>query len=143
MHSKTATLLVVALTGQLVATVALALALASLIDEAIPSRDTDQVIRVVLALLAVLAICTLAALVQAHLLAKLSSEVVFDLQRRLLNHILRLPAQLLDRKRSGDLLARFSSDLAPVAEAVGVGGPRLVMYSIVVSGCLAAIAWID
>lgn len=130
-------------TGQLAATVAFALTLQHLFDVVIPDKSAGHVVRAIGSLLAVLAVATLVSLAHARLAARLAADVVADLQRRLVDHVLRLPPARVARAPRGDLLARFSTDLAPVAQAIGGALPYALMYALVVVGCLAVIAWID
>ncbi|MEM6885344.1 MAG: ATP-binding cassette domain-containing protein [Verrucomicrobiota bacterium] len=142
-HQKTALLLLLALTGHVIVTVVLAISLENLFDESIPNADIPGVLKTGGVLLAVIFGASVASIYQARLVAELSAGVVFDLQRRIYDHILGMPSSTVSKARSGDLLARFSTDLAPVAQAVGVGVPFVAMYLLVVIGCLGAILWID
>jgi ATP-binding cassette subfamily B protein len=142
-HGKTASLLALVLTGHVLSTIALAISLEKLFDEAIPNEDFTGVLSIGLVLLGVLLVATLATFLQARWVAKLSAGIVYDLQRRIYEHILRLPPLSIAKTRSGDLLARFSTDMAPVAEAVGSGVPYLIMYFFVVVGSIGTIIWID
>lgn len=142
-YPKLVSLLFFSLLGHVAATVFLALSLEKLFDKAIPNGDVRQTVLVVAALLAVIGLAMGAALVQSKVVGKLSGAVVFDLQARLLEHLLSLPPARMARARSGDLLARFSTDLASVAAAVGVAGPYLLLYALVAVGCLLAIAAMD
>lgn len=142
-HRTTVILLWIALTGQVISTVALAISLEALFDDAIPDADIYGVFQIGLSLLGILALASGAAMLQARWIAQLSAGVVYDLKKRIFQHILRLPPATVSKARSGDLLAHFSTDMAPVAEAVGSGFPYLIMYLFVVIGCMGTIIWID
>ncbi|MEM6821677.1 MAG: ATP-binding cassette domain-containing protein [Verrucomicrobiota bacterium] len=142
-YQKTALLLLLVLTGHVISTVALAISLETLFDKSIPEGDISGVLKTGAVLLAVILGSSIASIFQAHLVAKLSAGVVFDLQRRIYDHILGMRPLSVAKAKSGDLLARFSTDLAPVAEAVGVGVPFVAMYLLVIMGCLGTISWID
>ena len=142
-HRVTAGLLILVLTGHVLSTIALAISLESLFDDAIPNKDIGGVITIGGILIGILVVASLAAVLQARWVAKLNAGIIYDLQRRLYEHILRLKSSSVSKARSGDLLARFSTDMAPVAEAVGSGVSYIVMYLFVVVGSVGAILWID
>jgi ATP-binding cassette subfamily B protein len=53
-----------------------------------------------------------------YLYARLSADVLKDLRLQIFNHLQNLPIEFYRRKRSGDITANFSTDLASVENAV-------------------------
>ena len=78
------------------------------------------------------------------LLVGTSRRVERDLKRDLFRHVQRLPAKTFDRTRTGDLLARLTSDVEAVRFSLGPGlmyvGGTIVLFPLVVAR-MAAISW--
>lgn len=142
-HKVIAGLLVVTLGAHLLATLAIALSLEVIFDEVIPAQNAGQLASVMAVVFAILAAAMVAAMLQSKLVARLSSQVLIDVQSALFDRVLRVPPSYFDKTERGDILARFSTDVASIASAVGQSSPALVMYGLMLGGCIAAIAWID
>ena len=106
-----------------------------LIDGAIPDRD-GRLLAIVLAVMmtAVLAAAG-AAVGRDYLYARLGASVMNDLRLRMFEHLQRLSAGYYHRQEMGDVMARFSTDLAAVRNAVArcprnrAGRARDLLYS--------------
>ena len=142
-HRLTVTLLAICLTAHFASTLAIALALERIVDEVVPTRDGRLLVTVVGVMLGVVLLSFLISIVQARLVARLSASVLVDVQRALFEQVMRVPNDYFRRTERGDILARFSSDVASIAAAVGEAGPYLAMYTLMLVGCIGAVAWID
>ncbi|HVF48678.1 MAG TPA: ATP-binding cassette domain-containing protein [Pyrinomonadaceae bacterium] len=122
----------------------LALALKFLIDYAITPRDA-RVLLLILGGLGLGFLLTAAAqVVRDYLYAWLGSRILDDIRQEMFRHFQRLSLGFYARAQMGDLLSRFSSDLAAIENAVvlGVPGALLCVINIVFSACvLFTIDW--
>ena len=139
----TAGLLIASLTASVIVSVVFSLSLQILFDETIPARDVTQLAIVIGTLLVLLIGTSVVAYFQAKLAATLTANVVRDIQSRLIDQVLHLPASYFTKTAPGSILASFSTDLEPIAYVAGSYGPYLVMYSFVLLACMGAMAWID
>jgi ATP-binding cassette subfamily B protein len=143
-HSARAGLLVLTLLVEGVFNVLLALSLKLIIDYAVTPRR-PAVLAGILAALGVGFLLTAASqAVRDYLYAWLGSHVIADVRAEMFRHLQRLSPAFYARARTGDLSARFSSDLAAVENAVvlGIPGALLCVINIVFSACvLFALDW--
>jgi len=122
----------------------LALSLKFLIDYAINPRNA-RVMAVILGGLCLGFLLTAAAQVlRDYLYAWLGSRILNDIRKEMFGHFQRLSLGFYARSQTGDLLSRFSSDLAAIENAVvlGVPGAMLCVINIIFSTLiLFAIDW--
>ena len=98
-----------------------------LIDNAIIPRDS-QVLFLILGLLAGgVVLVSLAGLGRDYLYAKICAALLNDLRDRLFSHLQRLSLGFYSRTTAGDVLARFSTDLAAVENAVTAAIPWAIL----------------
>jgi ATP-binding cassette subfamily B protein len=98
-----------------------------LIDNAIIPRDR-QVLFLILGLLAGgVVLVSLAGLGRDYLYAKICAALLNDFRARLFIHLQRLSLGFYSRTTSGDVLARFSTDLAAVENALTAAIPWAVL----------------
>ncbi len=142
-HRLSAALLLACLTAHLASTLAIALSLERIVDDVVPNGDGALLAEVVGLMLGVIVLAFLVSILQARIVARLSARVLVDIQKALFEHVMRVPHDYFRRTERGDVLARFSSDIAAIAAAVGEAGPFLAMYALMLIGCIGAITWID
>ena len=65
------------------------------------------------------------------------------LRQGLYERLLRLPLQVFDRWRPGELIARFNSDLQVMSDAVSVSLPQLINAALTFLGSFIAMIYID
>ena len=122
----------------------LALSLKFLIDYAINPRNA-RIMAVILGGLCLGFLLTAAAQVlRDYLYAWLGSRILNDIRKEMFGHFQRLSLGFYARSQTGDLLSRFSSDLAAIENAVvlGVPGAMLCVINIIFSTLiLFAIDW--
>jgi ATP-binding cassette subfamily B protein len=122
----------------------LALSLKFLIDYAINPRNA-RVMVIILGGLGIGFLLTAASQVlRDYLYAWLGSRILNDIRQEMFGHFQRLSLGFYARSQTGDLLSRFSSDLAAIENAVvlGVPGAMLCVINIIFSTLiLFAIDW--
>lgn len=89
-----------------------------LIDHAIPRRDRSVLLAVLAGLTASVVVIGVAGIGRDYLYARVTSRALNDLRTAMFAHPTRLPAHFYARARVGDVLARFSADLASVEHAL-------------------------
>lgn len=97
---------------------ALPLSLKFLIDEAIVPRDSRLLLWLVGLLAAGVLLASVAMIWRDHLYARLGARVLRGVRERLFAHLQTLSLAFFSSMRPGDLMARFSTDLASVENLV-------------------------
>jgi ATP-binding cassette, subfamily B, bacterial len=100
---------------------ALALSLQFLIDHAITPRDRTVLLIVIVGLVAGFFIVTISQIWRDRLYAWLGARVLHDLRIDIFEHLQRLSLGFFARSKLGDLLARFSTDIGAVENAIVFG----------------------
>jgi ATP-binding cassette subfamily B protein len=100
---------------------ALALSLQFLIDFAITPNNRNALLIIVAGLGVGFLLITAAQIWRDYLYAWLSARVLNDLRTDILEHLQLLSPGFFARAKLGDLLARFSTDLGAVENAIGFG----------------------
>lgn len=126
-YRRVVVVLVFGLVVELAFNATMPLAFKYLIDEAIPERD-GRLMWIVLSIMAVgVVVAGTAAVGRDYLYAKLGSSVMNDLRLRMFEQLQRLSASYYSRQKVGDIMARFSTDLAAVRSAVVYAVPETVL----------------
>ncbi len=122
----------------------LALSLKLIIDYAIIPRNV-RVLTLILACLGGGFLLTAASqVIRDYLYAWFGARILNDLRKEMFRHLQQLSLAFYSRMRTGDVAARFSSDLGAVENAVvlGVPGASLCVINIIFStGVLFALDW--
>lgn len=128
-----AALAVVALTVAALATLTVPLAVRQLIDFGFGPDDGGVVDSYFAALIAVVAVLSLASASRFYLVMTLGERIVADLRRDLFDHLLTLDAAFFDRARAGEITSRLTADATQVKAAVGASASialrNLVMFT--------------
>ncbi|MCP9489466.1 MAG: ABC transporter ATP-binding protein/permease [Solirubrobacteraceae bacterium MAG38_C4-C5] len=77
------------------------------------------------------------------LVARLGEGALAELRERVVERVLMLPLQRIERAGSGDLVARVSDDVAEIAEAVRQALPRMASSALIVGLTLVGLAALD
>jgi ATP-binding cassette subfamily B protein len=116
----------------------------SLVDDAIIPGDFAVLARLVAALLGLLILNALGDFAGRYLTEWVGTRVMNDLRARMLDHLTRLPVGFFARARSGDLIARATSDLDAVERGLTVdlpAGISLLATTVVGTVLLFWIEW--
>ncbi|HEV2863324.1 MAG TPA: ATP-binding cassette domain-containing protein [Pyrinomonadaceae bacterium] len=143
-YNSRAALLCATLVAEGVFNALLALSLKFLIDYAITPRDARVMALVVGGLCAGFLLTAASQVLRDYLYAWLGARVIDDIRREMFDHFQRLSMGFYARSQTGDLLSRFSTDLAAIENAVvlGVPGALLCVINIAFSAViLFAIDW--
>jgi ATP-binding cassette subfamily B protein len=117
------TLLVVALLIDVAYETLLPLSLKFLVDEAIEPRQWHAFILILGVLVAAYLVSVASAIGRDYLYAWLGGQVLHDFRIRMYGHLQRQSMDFFGRMRSGDLLSRFTTDLAAVENVMVLGLP--------------------
>ncbi len=124
------TLLVLALLIDVAYETILPLSLKFLVDEAIEPKDWDAFVLISSVLAAAYVIAVASAIGRDFLYAWLGGQVLHDFRIRMYGHLQRQSMDFFGRMRSGDLLSRFTTDLAAVENVMVLGLPMAFLASI-------------
>lgn len=97
------------------------------IDEAIAKRDEQLLWSILIGLLVAVVIAATVAVMRDYLYARLGTSVMNDLRLRMFEHLQRLSHNFYTRMQVGDVLARFSTDLGAVQNAVILAIPETIL----------------
>ena len=98
-----------------------------IVDEAIAKRDEPLLWTVLIGLVAAAIIAGMAAIGRDYLYARLGTSVMNDLRLRMFEHLQRLSASFYSKVQIGDIMSRFSTDLAAVQNAVILAIPETIL----------------
>jgi ATP-binding cassette subfamily B protein len=124
--------------------VLLALSLKFLIDFAITPHNARLLALILCGLGLGFLLTATSQVIRDYLYAWLGARILNDIRREMFGHFQRLSLGFYARSRLGDLLSRFSTDLAAIENAVvlGVPGALLCIINILFSACvLFVIDW--
>ncbi len=122
----------------------LALSLKFIIDFAIVPRNSTALAVIIGALAGGFLLTAASQIIRDYLYAWFGARILNDLRKEMFRHLQRLSLGFYARMRTGDIAARFSSDLAAVENAVvlGLPGASLCLINIIFSTCvLFALDW--
>ncbi|HEV7684423.1 MAG TPA: ABC transporter ATP-binding protein [Pyrinomonadaceae bacterium] len=143
-YRSRATLLVGTLIIEGAFNILLALSLKLIIDYAIVPRNATALALILAALAGGFLLTGTSQVVRDYLYAWFGARILNDLRKEMFRHLQRLSLGFYARMRTGDIAARFSSDLTAVEQAVvlGVPGASLCVINIIFSVCiLFALDW--
>ena len=89
-----------------------------LVDDVLPARDGGLLSIVIAALVAGVVLMAAGGLARDWLYARVSNRIMADIRARLFEHMQRLSMDFYARTEAGQIVARFSTDLAAVEQAV-------------------------
>jgi ATP-binding cassette subfamily B protein len=89
-----------------------------LIDDAITPRNSTVLVHVLVALGIATILATAAGMLSDYLYGRLSSGVLSDIRQRLFDHLQTLSPAFFQRHTSGEISARYSTDLAGVEQTL-------------------------
>jgi len=110
-----------------------------LVDSIVASGSTQELTRVGLIFLALLAVQAVVGFMVSVTLAKTTERVIATLRTDLFSHLVRLPLAFLTQRRVGELSSRLSSDLTQIQETFSFSILQLLRQSIFLVGSLAII----
>ncbi|HEY8375362.1 MAG TPA: ABC transporter ATP-binding protein, partial [Nannocystis sp.] len=97
------------------------------IDEAIAKHDEALLWTILVGLLVAVLVAAGVAVMRDYLYARLGTAVMNDLRLRMFEHLQRLSHNFYTRMQVGDVLARFSTDLGAVQNAVILAIPETIL----------------
>src|ERR1044071_5772502 len=108
----------------------LALSLKLIIDFAIAPHDAKVLSLILGVLVAGFLLTAALQVLRDYLYAWLGARILGDLRQEMFGHLQRLSMGFYARSQMGDLLSRFSSDLAAVENAIVLGVPGALLCAI-------------
>ena len=143
-YSARASVLLVTLVIEGAFNVLLALSLKLIIDLAIVPRNAVALAWIIGSLIAGFLLTAASQVLRDYLYAWFGARIPNDLRKEMFRQLQRLSLSYYARTRTGDIAARFSTDLAAVENAVvlGLPGASLCLINIIFStGILFALDW--
>lgn len=97
---------------------ALPIFLKVLIDDAVVPQNHDLMTQLLIGLAAAVLLISLIMVWRDHLYVRLGGEVIKDVRQRLFHHLQTLSMAYYQRTASGDIMARFTTDLTSIEDVV-------------------------
>lgn len=109
------------------------LSLKFLIDDALGEEDFEALYRILGVLAAAGILTSIVAVWYQRWDARLAAELISDIRTRLFEHVQSLPAAYFARTRRGEILSRFSVDMAAVEASIRgfAGGAALPFFELI------------
>ena len=121
----------------------LSLSFKFLIDRAIGEKNEQILFWIIGGLCISIVVVTLSGLWRDKLYASATGELVFDLRTRLFAHLQHLSVGFYSRTPAGEILSRFSSDLAEIERAFLNGVPWGIIPALDAALSTVLIFWLD
>lgn len=80
---------------------------------------------------------------QSYLLSRAGSDIILELRRKLVSHLIRSDTQMHDRLRSGDLLSRVSADTAILRASLTTAPIEAIFGVLIILGAAVLMLFID
>jgi len=91
----------------------------SLIDDAIPNRDFNLLLLLVVVMVAAPTLAGMFSVVQSYFSAQISQRVMFDLRNELYRHVQSLSLKFFTTVKTGEIMSRLNNDVSGVSRVVG------------------------
>ena len=101
-----------------------------LIDQGITNGNHQVLLRTVIILTIGVIVAAAAGLARGYLYAFLSAHVLSDIRQKVFEHLQHLPMRFYTKTTTGDIMARFSSDLTAMENVVTYAAPTLIMQGL-------------
>ncbi len=119
------------------------LILRQLIDVTLPTKNTQQLNWLALALLAIPVLSGLIDVGQRYLSARVGEGIIFDLRQEMYEHLSRMALRFFTHTKSGEIISRFNSDVVGAQNAITGTIPTIVVNLVTVVSTLAIMISID
>jgi ATP-binding cassette subfamily B protein len=119
------------------------LSLKFLIDYAIDPQQVRILVWLLIGLVALAVIASISTLTRDYLYVRLGARAINSLRLQMFDQLQRLSMDYYARTKVGDVMARFSTDLAPVEESVTLVFPFFVFSSLACLVTLVVMFWIQ
>ncbi|MGQ0721220.1 MAG: ABC transporter ATP-binding protein [Candidatus Eiseniibacteriota bacterium] len=113
------------------------------IDDAIPSGDPSQLLRVVAAFLAVLLAEFVVGYAQTLIMTRAGQSMMRDLRTELFAHLQRMSLPFFDRNPVGRVVTRLTSDVETLNELLTSGLVTIIADVVTLVGITAVLFWMD
>src|SRR5262245_44085952 len=114
-----------------------------LIDKGITDHNERVLYLTLGVLVAGVVLASAAAFARGYLYAFLSAHILKDIRQRVFEHLQRLPMSYYTKTSTGDIMARFSTDLIAMENVVTYAAPTLIMQGLGVIVGSAVLFWLD
>jgi ATP-binding cassette subfamily B protein len=114
-----------------------------IIDQAIPDKDVAQLNKLALLVVFVAVASAGASFIERFFSSKIGEGLIFDLRRRLFDHVQRLPVSFFTRTQTGALISRLNSDVLGAQRALTATLGSVVSNVIVLGTTLVAMFLLD
>ena len=90
----------------------------TIIDSALPNKDTAQLTFLVAVVIAAALLTAGASLLERHWSSRIGEGLIYDLRRALFDHVQRMPMQFFTRSQTGAIISRLNNDVIGAQRAL-------------------------
>ena len=119
------------------------LLLKAMIDVVIPNRDYDLFAWVIAGIIAIYVFSAVFTGVRAYLMAWFGQKIVYDLRAELYEHMQELSIEFYDRKGTGWIMDRITSDTSNLQNFLAEGLQDLIRDAMTIVVIISIIFWLD
>jgi ATP-binding cassette subfamily B protein len=119
------------------------LLLRQILDQALPDKDTAQLNKLALTIVAIAVASAVASFVERFFSSKIGEGLIYDLRVRLFNHVQNMPVSFFTRTQTGALISRLNNDVIGAQRALTSTLGSVVSNVIVLGTTLVAMFWLD
>ncbi len=113
------------------------------VDEYILLHNVNGMIRVCILLLIIYVTASLVSWLQNHLMAAVSSRVVWKLREELFGRLSRLPLRFFDRSKHGDLMSRTTNDMENISNTLNQTLLQAITSTIMLIGSFGMMLYLN
>lgn len=110
--------------------------LTGIIDNYLAIGKLEGFVLIILVLLFVYILSNVCTFISNFIMVKISENVVYDLRKDLFNHIIKMKISFFDKNKKGDIMSRFTNDLADINDVLNDVVLELISGIIIMIGSL-------
>ena len=114
-----------------------------IIDNALPSKDFDYLIKIILVLFAINIARIIISFISDYLYTLVSNYIMRDMRMDLFKHLIRLPMSFYNSNKTGDILHRINNEINTIQGIVTSSVLRFINNSLTIIGIGGALIWLN
>jgi len=114
-----------------------------ILDHALPARDFDYLVNILLVLFAINIARIAITFVSDYLYELVSNYIIRDMRMDLFKRLIRLPMSFFDKNKAGDILHRINNEINTIQSIMTGSVLRFVNNFLTIIGIAVALIWLN
>ena len=114
-----------------------------ILDNALPARDFDYLVNILLVLFAINIARIAITFVSDYLYELVSNYIIRDMRMDLFSHLIRLPMSFFDKNKAGDILHRINNEINTIQSIITGSVLRFINSVLTIIGITVALIWLN